>query len=360
MTIDCTLNGLKIAGFPGFDAPFGTKKATMQPLTGEEANTNALLPFKFMRPLTVSENSTTTQIQVNCVFEFTTGGITLTLGNASFAGCRVSVINSALTDATVASGGVSIPVRAKEAINLVFINGAWRPVDDYSDIAGLLSFAIDQAGLANREGQKTIKQRIQSGAVLIKNRGVKSGCAVTKSTTAIRNLNLNSGAIFMNGMELSVPVFNNAALVPANNSGASQTCYAYIYLDTTGKVKFACTGLGESVPDDGMELYRLTVPAANTETSDPQLANITLTSTCRVEAAYPVQFNSIAYASIALPFAMLDGDYEVVIELQSFKGGAAQRSMVYPGDKAANGFKIYAEGTLDMVNVRWTAIKNSL
>jgi hypothetical protein len=109
-----------------------------------------------------------------------------------------------------------------------------------------------------------------------------------------------------------------------------------------------------------MELYRLTVPAVNTETSDPQLANVTLTSTRRVEASYPVQFNSIAYASVALPFGMLDSDYEVVIELQSFKGGAVQRSMVYPGDKAANGFKIYAEGTLDMVNVRWTAIKNSL
>jgi hypothetical protein len=57
---------------------------------------------------------------------------------------------------------------------------------------------------------------------------------------------------------------------------------------------------------------------------------------------------------------MLDSEYEVVMEIISMKGSTAQRTMVYPGDKAANGFKIYVDGTIDDVKIRWTAIKTSL
>jgi hypothetical protein len=57
---------------------------------------------------------------------------------------------------------------------------------------------------------------------------------------------------------------------------------------------------------------------------------------------------------------MLDSNYEVAIEILSFKGGGNQRPYVYPGDKAANGFKLYIDGSLDAVNIRWTAIKINL
>jgi hypothetical protein len=85
-----------------------------------------------------------------------------------------------------------------------------------------------------------------------------------------------------------------------------------------------------------------------------------MTDVRRVEAGYPVRFNSIAYASVALPFNMLDSEYAVAIEILDFKGGWNQRPAVYPGDKAANGFKLFAEGSLDAVSVRWTALKLSL
>jgi hypothetical protein len=118
--------------------------------------------------------------------------------------------------------------------------------------------------------------------------------------------------------------------------------------------------LGGSVPEGGLALYRFTVPAGNNETNDPYLGSVTMTDVRRVEAGYPVQFNSVPYVSVALPFTMMDSDYEVVLDILSFKGGGGQRPCVYPGDKAANGFKIYVEGSLDAVNVRWTAIKLSL
>jgi hypothetical protein len=360
MNIDCTLNALKVPGFSGFDPPFGAKKPNGQPVTGEEANANAMLSFRVMRPLVVFENSTTTQIQANVVFEFTTGNITLTLSAAAYTGCRVSVLNSSSTNATVAYGKNSIVVPAKNSVHLEYLNNTWVVVDDPADVLASIILALDSAGLANREAQKTIKQRIQTGVVTIKNRGIIKGCTVTKSTTAIRNLNLATGAVFMNGQEMSCPAFDNAALVPSNNGAITLTCYTYIYLDANGKIKFACTALGENAPDNGMALYRLTVPPVNTETSDPNLANVTLTDVRRLEAGYPMQFNSLAYVSIAFPFNMLDAEYHVTTEILELKGGSNQRSTVYPGDKAANGFKIYTEGTLDMVKVRWTAVKTSL
>jgi hypothetical protein len=360
MTINCTLNALAIPGFSGIDPPFGTQKPAGQSITGREAYENAVMPFRIMRPHVVAENSTTTQIQANCVFEFVTGGISLTLGVAAFAGCRVAVINSSNADATIIFGDTSVIIHAKNSVHLEYVNGTWVVVDDYSDALAFISLALDQAGIANREINKTIKQRIQSGVSLIVNRGVISGCAVTKSSVAIRNISLSGGAFFMNGFEMPCPSFQNAAMVPTNYGETAKICYAYICLDATGAVRFACTPLDGSVPDNGLALYRLSVPAKNTETSDLYLSSVTMTDVRRMEAGYPLQFNSLAYSSVALPYSMLDTDYQVEIEVLSFRGGATQRVMVYPGDKAANGFKIYAEGTLDSVKVRWIAIKANL
>jgi hypothetical protein len=231
------------------------------------------------------------------------------------------------------------------------------------NIAALHAFAalgIDMAGLANREIIKTISQRFQSGLSIITNRGVISGCTVTKSVSAVRNLSLAAGAFFLNGVEHPCPAFQNIALIPANYGDAAQISYAYIYLDTNNAVRFACTPLGGSIPEGGLPLYRFTVPAGNTETNDPYLGSVAMTDVRRMEAGYPMQFNSIPYASVALPYTMVDSDYEVVIDIISFKGGGGQRPYVYPGDKAANGFKLYVEGSLDAVAVRWTAIKLSL
>jgi hypothetical protein len=231
------------------------------------------------------------------------------------------------------------------------------------NIAALHAFvaqAIDMGSLANREIEKTISQRFQSGVLVIPNRGVISGCTVSKSASAVRNLSLSAGAFFLNGVEHPCPEFQNTALIPANYGDVAQNCYAYIYMDANNTVKFACTPLGGSVPEGGLSLYRFTVPAGNTETNDPYLGSVTMTDVRRVEAGYPVQFNSIPYASVALPYNMLDSNYEVVIDILSFKGGGGQRPYVYPGDKAANGFKLYVEGSLDAVNVRWTAIKLNL
>jgi hypothetical protein len=234
---------------------------------------------------------------------------------------------------------------------------------DPANIAGLYAFValgIDLAGLANRENQKTIQQRIQSGTTLITNRGIIAGCTVSKSTNAIRNLSLTAGSLFINGLMLACPAMENSAIVASNPGSASQICYGYLYLDTTGVVRFSVTEFGVIVPDNGIPLCRVTVPAGNTQVSDPNLASVTITDVRRVEAGYPIQVNSIAYASVALPYTLIDSDYEILLDIQSAKGGWNQRSSVYAADKAANGFKIYVEGSLDAVSVRWITIKLNL
>jgi hypothetical protein len=223
-----------------------------------------------------------------------------------------------------------------------------------------LAFGIDAGGLANREVQKTIHQRVQSGEVTVANRGIISGCTVTKSATAVRNLSEAAGSFFMNGMEMPAPAFANSAMVQANYGDVAQYVYAYNYLDANGAVKFACTPLGGAVPAGGIALYRLAVPAGNTEITDPYLGSVTITDVRRVEAGYPGRFNSLAYASVALPFNMIDAEYDVHLEVIDYKGGYNQRSVIHAGAKAANGFNVYAEGTLDAVRVRWTAIKMGL
>jgi hypothetical protein len=231
------------------------------------------------------------------------------------------------------------------------------------NIAALHIFAamgLDLAGFANREGMKTIRQRFQSGTAMIVNRGVISGCTVSKSTGAVRNLSMAAGTFFMNGLEIACPAVTNGALVPANTEGAAQICYAYIFLDGNGSVQFATTSFGEAVPDGGLALYRITVPAGNTGANDPNMTAVTLTDVRRVEAGYPIQVNSLAYASVALPYTMIDNEYAVYLDVLNFKGGGNQRPTVYPGDKASNGFKVYTEGSLDAVRVRWTAVKLSL
>jgi hypothetical protein len=236
---------------------------------------------------------------------------------------------------------------------------AFEP-DSVAALHVFVALGIDMAALANRETRKTVQQRLQSGVAVITNRGVISGCVVSKSAGAVRNLSLSAGTFFMNGLEINCPAVTNGAMVPANTGQVEQVCYAYIFINDEGAARFATTAFDEPVPDGALSLYRITVPAGNTGANDPSLESVTLTSVRRIEAGYPVQVNSIPYASVALPYTMIDSSYAVILDILDFKGGGHQRPTVYPGGKANNGFKIYVEGSLDAVEVRWTAIKLTL
>jgi hypothetical protein len=212
------------------------------------------------------------------------------------------------------------------------------------------------SGLGLNENQKTIRQRIQEGSVTIYNRGVITGCAASKGASG-RKVLLAAGGIFAKGVEIPCAGNQTGITIPTNTGGASLVYYGYLSVGTNGALTFLCTAAGAVVPDGGIPICRITVPAGNTADN---LDGVTLTDVRRYESAYPTLINSISYASVALPYNMIDTDYAVMLDVAGYSGGWNQRSCVYAGEKAANGFKVYADGTLDEVNVQWKAIKSKL
>lgn len=236
------------------------------------------------------------------------------------------------------------------------------PIDEGTQNAfmGALTAAIGDAGLANREIVKERTVRKQTGVVTLTNRGIISGCTVTKSTTATRNLSCSAGTVFAKGQIF--PFFEeiNGAAVPSNNTESSKTCYAYLYFKVDGTLELATTALGETVPAGGIPLYLLTVPAGNTDSSDPNLAQVTLSSVRRIEANYPTYFSAALYTNVALKYPLINAEYAIDLDLISIDGSGYQRGDIYPMDRNINGFKIYYNGVADNLQIRWTISKPDL
>jgi len=228
--------------------------------------------------------------------------------------------------------------------------------DMQNAIISMVTEAVDLAGLAGREIQTTLNKRFQTGIITIENRGVTSGCTVSKSTDATRNLNLAAGTFFMKGRILPVKDQPNGASVPSNNTDEQQSCYAYLQM-ADGSLDFACTELGNDVPDGGLPLYRVDVPAGNDESTDPYLDNCTLTDIRRVESGFPQEMSTSPAEYAELEYEMDSTDYQVDLEIESFDGSGFQLGYIYTENKARNGFDIYYNGAADNLQVRWTARK---
>lgn len=90
-TLDLTLNELRLAGLTNFTPEFGTKEADGVSVSTENVCKDFMLPFKFQRPVLVSETSDTGNIEATRTLVLTNSGIVLTLGRATFAGCKITV-----------------------------------------------------------------------------------------------------------------------------------------------------------------------------------------------------------------------------------------------------------------------------
>jgi hypothetical protein len=222
------------------------------------------------------------------------------------------------------------------------------------------AIALDEASLANREIAKTLTQRIQSGVSTIFNRGIKKGCSLSKSTDATRNLSLANGVLFMHGRIYSIFDMPNTASVPQNTSNETKYCYAYLWIDTNGNIQVDCTDLGGSVPDDGLTLYKVTVPANSTEATNPYLEDCILTDLRHIESNYPKVLVNAPFVYVPLEFDLLDTDYSIEIDIIEFEGGGFQLGYCYGSNRAKNGFNINLNGTADSVKVRWTVKKLNL
>lgn len=230
-------------------------------------------------------------------------------------------------------------------------------VDSYSPdmqealFAGL-KLGMDLGALAMKEHEQTRLTRFQELRTLIKNRGIKSGVTLSKSTTATRNISCSDGVVFMNGREYPVANQTNTASVASNTTDQAGTVIIYMFQTEAGIIDVAATTLNGALPDGAIELARATVPAGNTEENDPYLASVTITDSARREPGWPNIQKAPATVSVALNRTLPDADYIVGVEVVESTGGRLQNGDVYAKDKLKNGFKLTTSGTADDVDVR--------
>jgi hypothetical protein len=138
MNVDCTLNSFAVPGFSGLTPLFGQKKPNGETISSREEHTNVSMPFTLMRPHVVNEDSTTTPVEVNSVFEFTAAGVELALGTPVYNGCQILIINSSDNDCSVVAGpDKTLSVQSQTSLRLEAIDGAWVEVEAGSGGAGV-------------------------------------------------------------------------------------------------------------------------------------------------------------------------------------------------------------------------------
>lgn len=241
----------------------------------------------------------------------------------------------------------------------------WSPLFDPNNAAApdfidaltaAVKFAIDQAALANY-GVKALRQQAQQeGELTIQNRGVVSGCTVSKSLTATRNLSIAAGMAFAAGRRWPIAAVDNAASVPSNTTGASVTVYAYLLRDANQAYQLAVTAIGEAVPAAGIKIYNITIPAGNTDGTDPNLASVTLTDVRRLEPQFPVLLDNPASASAVLN-TLYANDYRLTFDVISATGAPCESKCLQVSSRATNGFTVLLASAADDVTVRWRASK---
>lgn len=215
-----------------------------------------------------------------------------------------------------------------------------------------LQFSMDMAALAMKEHEQTRLTRFQEISAIIKNRGVKTGVTLSKSSTATRNISCSDGVVFMAGREFTVANQTNTASIASNTTASTGTVIIYMFQTAAGAIDVAATTLNGQPPAGSIELARASVPAGNTEENDPYLARVTITDSARREPGWPRIQLAPAEIQIALNRSLPDSAYLVEMEVQSCLGGNAQLGDIVAKDKLKNGFKLMSTGNADEINVR--------
>ena len=160
---------------------------------------------------------------------------------------------------------------------------------------------------------------------------------------------------FANGRSYSVNSGDNMASVPSNIGTGSTTVVAYLYLSASGW-KLAVTAIGEAVPAGAIRLYNITIPANSTDATDPNLANVTITSVRRVEAGFP-QFLDTPVSQFVPISTLSANDWRIDIDVVSADGAPCDRKALNIASRASNGFTLELASAADNVRVRYRVSK---
>jgi hypothetical protein len=120
-----------IGNMPSFNNAFGTKQTIAgKGCTTAENTVNMMLPFLRMRPLSVTENSTTTEVQADAVLDLSGAVTALTLGSGAYKGVELKVINDAAGAVELLSGTKIITACLGETLDLRWNGSEWRVKTD--------------------------------------------------------------------------------------------------------------------------------------------------------------------------------------------------------------------------------------
>lgn len=218
------------------------------------------------------------------------------------------------------------------------------------NLAATLKYALDQTGVAHKSIADLRYLSQQEIEFSLTNRGVIRGCTVERSLSAARNLNLLGGSCFAHGRTYAVADRINAASVPSNISNGSATVSAYLYQGAE-TWRLAVTAIGQPLPENSIEIYKITIPAKNTDETDPTLSNVTITSVRRVEEGFPIFLDSPARLNVPISRLAAD-DYQILIDVISASGASCPSDAILINSRATNGFVVELASAADNVKVR--------
>lgn len=228
--------------------------------------------------------------------------------------------------------------------------------DAQNAIEAAVQFALTQTSV-NGWGVKALRQQAQQeGQITLINRGVVSGCALTASTTAARNLNVSGGACFAQGRAFAVASASNAASVPSNTGTSAVVVYAYLYQAGDGSWHPAVTAIGQTVPAGGITIYNVTIPPNSTDATDPNLTSVTLTDMRRIEAQFPMTLDNAPITSVPLNILRAN-DWRVDYDVVSYEGPRCVPTDVITSSRATNGFALQLASAADSVVINWRVSK---
>lgn len=267
---------------------------------------------------------------------------------------HASTISSLSSEVTTARGGESTLDERLDALDGQI--SLLSPEGQMAIGSGTM-FALDQAALAVQGVELLRTQQQQEGDATLQNRGVIKGCSLSKSVTSARNVSISAGVAFMGGREWVVPEAINAASVPSNPGINSETVFAYLYYDApTHKMRVSITPIGALIPDHGIHIYTITIPANSTDETDQYLASVSLTSVRRLEPDYPRILVSPQTHSVSIQ-TLSASDYRVDFDVVSADGEPVDRDHVRVFSRATNGFVLQLATSADNVHIRWRASK---
>jgi hypothetical protein len=221
-----------------------------------------------------------------------------------------------------------------------------------------LTAGLYEATARVEQAQKAIEDiRLRvfaQGTAFIRNKAVVQGFVLTKA--AVRYLDLSQTGTVADGVSIAkidgryVSMIDDDLEVPIPENGTTEAMLRYVYLVNVGADDYSVL-LGESVPDEALLLYSVTIPAGNTGND---ISAVTLTDNRVIAEPRSWLASQLPSVSIALDYPMPAGqEYDVLLTAESATDLAAIGTLRAYG-KLDNGFKIGFSGSADNVVVRWT------